>query len=49
MRIENSAWAPLFTAVVEPNQFTATVEMAKQSEMVCTLEECFDQFDVADL
>ncbi|TDO57379.1 hypothetical protein EV651_111103 [Kribbella sp. VKM Ac-2571] len=48
VRIENSAWAPLFTAVVEPNQFTATVEKAKQSETV-TLEEFFDQFDVADL
>lgn len=49
VRIENSAWAPLFTAVVEPNQFTATVEKAKQSETVGTLEEFFDQFNVPDL
>ena len=32
IRIENSAWAPLFTAVVEPNAFTASVEQAKQQE-----------------
>ena len=32
VRIEDSLWAPLFSAVVEPNVFTATVE---QSEAVC--------------
>ena len=31
VRIGDSAWAPLFTAVVEPNEFTATVELAKQT------------------
>jgi len=32
VRIEQSAWAPLFTTVVEPNTFTARVEQAKQTE-----------------
>jgi len=49
VRIEDSAWAPLFTAVVEPNQFTATVEKVKQSESAVTLEEFFDQFTSPDL
>jgi hypothetical protein len=49
VRIENSLWAPLFTAVVEPNQFTATVEKVKQSESAGTLEEFFDQFTSPDL
>ncbi len=31
VRIEQSAWAPLFSTVVEPNSFTAKVEEAKQS------------------
>jgi hypothetical protein len=30
VRIESSKWAPLFTAVVQPNQFTASVERARQ-------------------
>lgn len=34
VRIDDSAWAPLFTAVVEPNEFTATVELAKQTSGV---------------
>jgi hypothetical protein len=44
VRIGDSPWAPLFTAVVEPNQFTATVEQAKQAEKVGSLEELFSQF-----
>src|SRR3954452_7010354 len=44
VRIECSAWAPLFTAVVEPNEFTATVEKVKQTENAHTLEEFYDQF-----
>lgn len=44
VRIESSPWAPLFTAVVEPNQFTATVEKVKQAEVLSSLEEFFDQF-----
>lgn len=31
VRVDDSAWAPLFTAVVEPNRFIATVEQAKQA------------------
>jgi len=49
VRIETSPWAPLFTAVVEPNQFTATVEKAKQAETAGTLEEFFEQFAQPDL
>lgn len=36
VRIESSPWAPLFTAVVEPNEFTATVELAKQTSGALT-------------
>lgn len=32
VRIEDSSWAPLFSVVVEPNVFTASVEQAKQRE-----------------
>jgi hypothetical protein len=31
VRIADSPWAPLFTTVVEPNVFTATVEQVKQA------------------
>lgn len=44
VRIGESPWAPLFSAVVEPNQFTATVEQAKQAEKVGSLDEFFGQF-----
>lgn len=44
VRINESPWAPLFTAVVEPNAFTTTVEQAKQSESLPTLEEFWTQF-----
>lgn len=44
VRIDQSRWAPLFTAVVEPNAFTATVEQAKQSETLGTLEDFWAQF-----
>lgn len=44
VRIEESMWAPLFTAVVQPNTFTATVEQAKQLETtVKTLDEFLAQ------
>ena len=42
--IGDSPWALLFTTVVEPNSFTATVERAKQSEAVGSLEEFWEQF-----
>jgi hypothetical protein len=45
VRIEDSPWAPLFASVVEPNSFTATVEQAKQSEALGSLEEFWGQFD----
>ncbi len=32
VRIGDSPWAPLFSTVVEPNTFTATVERAKQED-----------------
>lgn len=44
VRIENSNWAPLFTAVVKPNQFTASVEQAKQDASLKTLDELWNQF-----
>lgn len=45
VRIEDSNWAPLFTAVVEPNAFTATVELAKQNEAPArSLESLWTQF-----
>jgi hypothetical protein len=46
VRIENSPWAPLFSTVVEPNSFTATIEKAKQGETQATsLEHFWEQFD----
>jgi len=45
VRIENSPWAPLFTAVVEPNVFTATVEKFKKAETLNSLEAFWEQFD----
>lgn len=47
VRINDSPWAPLFTAVVEPNAFTATVEQAKQDENLSSDEEFWEQFDDA--
>lgn len=44
VRIGDSPWAPLFTAVVEPNSFTTTVEQVKQGEGLPTLEEFWRQF-----
>jgi hypothetical protein len=35
----------LFSTVVEPNEFTATVEQAKQTEGLPTLDEFWAQFD----
>lgn len=49
VRIGDSPWAPLFSAVVEPNQFTATVEQAKQAEKVSSLDELFTQFASSDM
>lgn len=45
VRIGDSPWAPLFTTVVEPNSFTATVEQAKQAEGPVSLPEFWAQFD----
>lgn len=45
VRIEDSPWAPIFTAVVEPNAFTARVEQVKQSESgLASLEDFWEQF-----
>ena len=50
VRIDNSPWAPLFTAVVEPNAFTATVELAKQTSGVLKrVEELWELYDSDDL
>ncbi len=45
VRIDGSPWAPLFTAVVQPNQFTATVVEARRTERAGTLEEFLDQIE----
>lgn len=46
VQIGGSPWAPLFTAVVEPNAFTANVEQAKQTEgPLPTLDEFWRMFD----
>ena len=42
VRIADSPWAPLFTAVVAPNEFTASVEQEKQSGRALSLEEFLD-------
>jgi hypothetical protein len=46
VRIEDSPWAPLFSAVVEPNSFTATIEQQKQAEApLPSIDEFWEQFD----
>jgi hypothetical protein len=46
VRIESSPWAPLFDVVVSPNDFTKTVEQAKQSQSpMPSLDEVWAQFD----
>lgn len=42
VRIGDSDWAPLFTAVVKPNEFTAKVEQSKR-ESIGSVEEFFEQ------
>ncbi len=49
VRIGESPWAPLFTTVIEPNAFTATVEQAKLAEKPGSLEEFYAQFSAEDL
>ena len=44
VRIEGSPWAPLFSAVVEPNGFTADVEQVRQSEIIGSLDEFWATF-----
>ncbi|HEX9995225.1 MAG TPA: hypothetical protein VGB14_20050 [Acidimicrobiales bacterium] len=45
VRIDDSPWAPLFTAVVAPNNFTARVEQVKQSEAgLRSLDDFWAQF-----
>jgi hypothetical protein len=49
VRIGDSPWAPLFSTVVEPNVFTATVEHAKQSDApLAALEEFWALFKSED-
>lgn len=44
VRIEDSKWAPLFTAVVKPNQFTASVERAKEVTALKSMDDLWSQF-----
>jgi hypothetical protein len=39
VKVDNSLWAPLFTAVIEPNGFTARVEQTRQPGNLSSLEE----------
>ena len=49
VRIGDSPWAPLFSTVVEPNAFTATVEHAKQSDApLAAIEEFWALFESED-
>lgn len=43
VRIADGPWAPLFTAVVEPNEFTRSVEKVKQADRLATTEAFLDQ------
>lgn len=50
VRIGDSPWAPLFTAVVEPNAFTATVEQAKQTAGVLKrLDDFWELYESEEL
>jgi len=50
VKVDDSAWAPLFTAVVEPNNFTRSVEQQRQSEgPLGSLDEFWDLFVDPDL
>jgi len=45
VRIASGPWAPLFNAVVQPNSFTASVEVIKKAESHGTLEDFWLRFD----
>jgi hypothetical protein len=50
VRIGESPWAPLFTCVVEPNVFTASVEQQRQQESPLRSDDDFwDTFDDASV
>ncbi len=44
VRIAAGPWAPLFNAVVQPNSFTASVEVVKKAESHGTLEDFWQRF-----
>lgn len=49
VRIKDSPWAPLCTAVVKPNQFTTAVERAKRAEGVHSLREFLELCESPDI
>jgi hypothetical protein len=49
VRIAGSPWAPLFTAVVSPNEFTATVEQDKKSGGARNLAELLDACETSQI
>lgn len=49
VRVDDSAWAPLFQAVVEPNDFTRVVEQTKRTEVLPSLEVFLGQYQSAEL
>jgi hypothetical protein len=49
VRIDGSRWAPLFTAVAEPNSFTSSVEQSKAATgPLPSLDEFWEMFDSPD-
>lgn len=48
VRIEDSAWAPLFSTVVETNDFTASVDAMPQQTTLKSVDEFLAQFDTDD-
>jgi len=49
VRIDNSNWAPLFAAVVEPNEFTAKIEQVRRSEALESLDDFLAQFSSEEI
>ncbi|GAA1140744.1 hypothetical protein GCM10009630_44380 [Kribbella jejuensis] len=48
VRVDESAWAPLFTAVIEPNDFAAEVERTRQPGNLSSLDE-FERLSSAEV
>lgn len=49
VRVDESAWAPLFDTVVRPNSFTASVSAVKRSDGATAADECWSHFTDSSL